>query len=139
MSLFIHDDGRMLAPTARRIWDEMLTVNVTIRGYVEGEEADRIYHRSLDIAVTNGKHIYGELLDAHRNRLRREQEKGEYAFSVRRSAVERIGLPEVRDHRLSQLSREEGTWRARLAQKMQASPDMAPLILVRLEGGNTLG
>lgn len=139
MSLFVNDDGRTLAPTARRIWDEMLTVDVTIRGYVEGEEADRIYHRSLDTAVTNGKHVYGELLDAHRNRLRREQEKGEYAFSVRRSAVERIGLPEVRSHRLSQLSREQGTWRERLAQKMQASPDMVPLILVRLEGGNTLG
>lgn len=139
MSLFVHDDGRMLAPTARRIWDEMLTVDVTIRGYVEGEEADRIYHRSLDTAVTNGKHVYGELLDAHRNRLRREQEKGEYAFSVRRSAIERIGLPEVRSHRLSQLSREQGTWRERLAQNMQASPDMAPLILVRLEGGAALG
>ena len=92
----------------------------------------------MDIAVANGKHVYGALLDSHRNRLRREQEKGEYAFAVRRSTVERVGLPEVRGHRLSQLAREEKTWRERLAQKMQASPDMAPLILVRLEGGATL-
>jgi len=139
MSLFAHDDGRMLAPTARRIWDEILTADVAIRGYVEGGDTDRIYHRALDAAVANGELVYGELQDAHRKRLRREQDKGEYAFAVRRSAVERIGLPEVRSHRLSQLSREEGMWRERLAKKMQASPDMAPLILVRLEGGTTLG
>jgi len=75
----------------------------------------------------------------HQDRLTRERDKSEYAFAARRHTVERIGLPAVRYHRLAQLEREEQAWREQLKRKAQMSPDLMPLLLLRLEGGTSSG
>jgi hypothetical protein len=49
-------------------------------------------------------------------RVQREQEKGHFAFRVRREALTRIGLIEVRQHRLKRLNEEERDWSAGLSQ-----------------------
>ncbi len=85
MPLFLHDDGRLLLPTARRIWDELLSAAVVIRGYLEGDEARRIFDRLMEAAEAHGKPLYTELLALHRERLTRERDKGEYAFMARPS------------------------------------------------------
>lgn len=56
-------------------------------------------------------------------------------FPARRRAIERIGLPAVRNYRLAQLDQEECSWREQLEQKFQMSPEMVPLLLIRLDGG----
>jgi len=60
MPLFLHDDGRLLLPTARRIWDELLSAAVVIRGYLEGDEARRIFDRLMEAAEAYGKPLYTE-------------------------------------------------------------------------------
>ncbi|GLW60408.1 hypothetical protein Hthe01_07570 [Hydrogenophilus thermoluteolus] len=73
-------------------------------------------------------------MEAHRERLAREREKGEYAFAARRRAIDRIGLAQVRNHRLSLLEQEEARFREQLERRAQILPEMAPLLLVRVEG-----
>ncbi|RLB88844.1 MAG: hypothetical protein DRH50_14590, partial [Deltaproteobacteria bacterium] len=80
--------------------------------------------------------IYDELVQIHRERLTHERDKGAYAFAARRRAVERIGLPQVRDHRLTVLEWEEREWSARLERRAQIIPEMVPLLLIRLDGGS---
>jgi len=139
MPLFLHDDGRLLLPTARRIWDELLSAAVVIRGYLEGDEARRIFDRLMEAAEVHGKPLYTELLALHGERLTRERDKGAYAFAARRRTVERIGLPAVRDHRLAQLEREAHAWREQSKRKAQVSPALVPLLLLRREGGTPGG
>ena len=139
MPLFLRDDGRLLLPTARRIWDELLSAAVVICGYLEGDEARRIFDRLMEAAEAHGKPLYTELLTLHRERLTRERDKGEYAFAARRRTVERIGLSAVRYHRLAHLEREEHAWREQIKRKAQVSPDLVPLLLLRLEGGTSSG
>ena len=134
MPLFIHDDGRSLIPTARHIWDELLMVSLELHGYVFGEPAKEAYEESMGPAEVNGESLYNELMQAHKERIRKEHEKGEYAFAARRRLVERVGLPEVRNYRLTQLEVEERNWRQSLRRKAQVSPEMTPLIFVRLGG-----
>jgi len=135
MPLFLHDDGRSLTPAARHVWDQLLTASPNIRGHVIGEPAKRAFAKNRETAETEGRPIYDELLRAHHGRLSRERDKGEYAFAARRSAVERIGLPAVRAHRLAQIGEEERHWRERLQSDAQVTPEMTPLIIVHLEGG----
>jgi hypothetical protein len=68
----------------------------------------------------------------HREYLAREREKGEYAFAARRRIVEHIGLQAVRDHRLTQLLQEEHMWREQLRAQTETSPELIPLVLVRV-------
>lgn len=56
-------------------------------------------------------------------------------WRFRKEAIERIGLPQVRNHRLSLLEQEEERFREQLERRAQILPEMAPLLLVRVEGG----
>ena len=86
-------------------------------------------------AREHGQRIYQELVQTHRARLGLEREKGEYAFAARRRALERIGLPAVRDRRLTRLAAEERAWREALDRKAETSPELEPLLLLHVEGG----
>lgn len=135
MPLFLHDDGRILAPTARFVWDQMMSDVPPASGHIEGDAALEAFELVEAAARENGQQIYQQLLQTHRAGLAAEREKGEHAFAARRRAVERIGLPAVRTHRLTQLGGEERAWREALDRKAETSPELVPLLLVRVEGG----
>ena len=48
----------------------------------------------------------------------------------------RIGLPEVRQHRLKRLDKEEKAWAEELRKREQVLPQLQPVILLRVEVGN---
>ncbi len=134
MPLFLADGGKVFTPTARHLWDRLLSVAPSVQGRLETEDAQNALDRLLPIAEAHGRSIYDELVQEHRSRLRREREKGEYAFAARRKIIERIGLPEVRDYRLNLLRREEQLWCEELEHKARVHPEMTPLIIIRVEG-----
>ncbi len=145
--LFLADDGRVLAPTARHIWDQLLVTKPTILRHLpayrdghgagrDGETSRQAFARLRETAEREGKTIYHELRAAHRERLAREREKAEYAFAARRKAIERIGLPQVRNHRLSLLEQEEERFREQLERRAKILPEMTPLLIVRVEGNH---
>ncbi|HEA68941.1 MAG TPA: helicase, partial [Desulfobacterales bacterium] len=135
MPLFITDGGKVFAPTARHLWDKLLGVRPNVRTHLDMEESKEAFDRLAGIAEEQGRTIYDELVQEHRSRLTREREKGEYAFAARRSVIERVGLPQVRDHRLNLLTQEEKASQEQLDQKAHAFPEMVPLLIVRVEGG----
>ncbi len=135
MPLFLADDGRVFAPTARHIWDQLLTTLPTILRHLDIEASYQAFERLREAAEQQGKTIYDELVQAHRERLAREHEKGEYALAARRKATLRSGLPQVRNHRLKLLEQEEQRFRGQLERRAQILPEMVPLLLVRVEGG----
>jgi len=135
LPLFMADDGRVFEPTARHIWDQLVTTPFEILRHLDIEISHQAFERLLKVAEQKGKTIYDELVAAHWERLVREREKGEYAFAARRRAIERIGLPQVRNHRLSLLEQEEERFHEQLKSRAQILPEMTPLLIVRVEGG----
>jgi len=133
MPLFLADDGRVFAATARHIWDLLLVTKPTILTSLDVETSHQAFERLREAAEQQGKTIYDELVQAHRERLAREREKGQYAFAARRRAIERIGLPQVRNHRLSLLEQEERSFRKDIERKEQILPEMVPVLIVRAE------
>jgi len=136
--IFHHDDGRNLAPTARHIWDALMEDRPEVEqvGTKTGDEVEEVFRRLRIEAERLGEDAFHELYARHQQRLKRETEKGQYAFQVRREALGRLGLPEVRQHRLKRLSEEEQAWAAELSKREQILPDLQPVILLRVEAGN---
>ncbi len=133
MPLFLREkDGRVFLPTARFIWDQLLSTEVDVHDYLDGTE---VMPRIQAAAERQGQAIYEALIQTHRERLSQEQEKKAHAFSVRRQVIERIGLPEVRAYRLARLAQEEKSWRDQLEQRTRISPELAPLMVIYVEGG----
>jgi superfamily II DNA or RNA helicase len=136
--IFHHDDGRNLVPTARHIWDSLMEERPEVEqvGTKTGGQVEAVFRRLRSDAERQGEDAFHELYIRHQQRLKREREKGQYAFQVRREALGRLGLPEVRQHRLKRLDEEERAWAAELRKREQILPDLQPVILLRVEAGN---
>jgi hypothetical protein len=105
-------------------------------GTKAGADVEDVFRRLRSEAERNGEDAFHELHARHQQRLKREQEKGRYAFEVRREALNRIGLPEVRQHRLKRLDEEQKAWAEELRKREQVLPELQPVILLRVEAGN---
>jgi len=136
LPLFQHKDGRVLLPTAWRIWDLLLSeqTSISMEGTIQGEKSREIFAELEELAVNYGQNPYLELKNKYQELLQKEREKGLYAFHVRREAVMRIGLPAVRQHRLTELEREERDWALRLKQREKVIPELSAVIIAYVEG-----
>lgn len=138
LPLFCHDDGRTLLPTARLIWDKLLQANAPVQqnDSWSGQDAETVFSRLKREAEQYGQSLFQELHAQHKERIHHKREKGHYAFRVRRDALNRIGLHEVRQFRLRHLEGEERNWEADLRKQEQVYPELHPVILLRVESGN---
>jgi hypothetical protein len=143
LPLFKSDDGRVLIPTARAVWDRLLESDgerlKTRPNAVDGATAAEAYAELLALAREQGRSVYQELLSEHRARLARERRKGQEAFAARARAIERIGLASVRAHRMRELERDRLSWTDRLAAREEAVPALSAVVMVRIAAGGELG
>jgi hypothetical protein len=134
LPLFVHDDGRLLQPTARHIW-EVLLAGVPATSHYADEVSKDKFSGVWEAAERQGRSVYEDLVQQHEKRLAQDRERGEYALAARRRIVQRIGLAAVRAHRLAELDQEERAWREQLQRRADAQPEMVPLLLVAVKGG----
>ena len=130
--LFVHLNGRILAPTARRFWDLLLTNQPTLHGEIAGKEAEEVAQTSFQVAETQGEALHLELRQAYQHYLTQLEEKKTYAFAVRQRALERLGLYEVRQHRLTVLQQEREAWQADLQRRRRSVSTLDPLLFLHI-------
>lgn len=133
--LFIDERKRVFLPTARHIWDQLIATTPAIYNHLYAESAVQIFQQAWEAAIACGQPLYEELVQQHQKYLTQEKEKGEHAFAARRGAIARIGLPQVREHRLALLNREEQVWREQLKASLLSTPELVPLLLVQIGNG----
>ena len=139
LPVFVANDGRTFVPTAKRIWDLLLTETVSLAPAVEAERALEWFESSLAAAKTQGESVFSGLLKEHREWLAGERERARYAFEARHQSIGRIGLPAVREHRRKRLEAEHQARMAALADAESCTPDLNAVIMLRIgsqEGAN---
>jgi superfamily II DNA or RNA helicase len=133
--LFLTEDGKVFGPTARTIWDRLIDLPIGSSQAVadlSGTLATDAYEASRKAAEAQGAPVFDELAADHRLRIVRVRKKGIHAFSSRRRSIERLGLPQVRAHRLRLLAEEEQEWSNEIAAREAALPDLAAVIMIRV-------
>ncbi|MFC2167768.1 DEAD/DEAH box helicase [Acidobacteriota bacterium] len=136
MPLFLADNGMVYMPTARHVWDLLLSDRAQVKSVLDSQVSQSVLEKLQIVAEEHGKPIYQELVHEHKSHITREREKANYAIASRRKTIEKIGLPQVRNFRLNNLLQEERISQERLDQKAHAYPEMVPLIVIRVEGVN---
>jgi SNF2 family DNA or RNA helicase len=134
LALFLHDDGRVLPPTARHLWTLLLEQMLNPGRYLDGSESAQVFDEVTTAAERHGHPLYDELLRFHQDRLERERQNKRYAFDARRRAIERIGLPAVRQHRINELAKEETAWNLESESRSHVHPELVPRLIIRVEG-----
>lgn len=137
LPLFLADSNRVFLPTARHLWEKLLGDPVSVDSFLPPEESLRIFEQLREAAEEHGKPLYDALVQEHQASIQHEREKSSYSFAARRSAIERIGLPQVRRHRLTLLHQEERQVMDQLSLWAKTYPELTPLLMARV-GGDSL-
>jgi hypothetical protein len=135
LALFLAEDGRVLGPTARTIWERLIDLpdGLSQAGEeISGSAAVDAFDSSHKAAEAQGASVFEELAAAHQMSIMRERKKGAHAFASRRRAIERLGLPQVRAHRLRTLEDDNKAWNRELTTREAALPDLAAVLMARV-------
>lgn len=131
-AVFVHQDGRTLQPTAKFILERLMMDSWSCTDACDPGESETCFDRSRDAAVEALRGVYSELKAKHLASLQQEEEKGEYSFRVRMRILGEIGLAEVRDFRLKQLTHEREMWRVQILAQRDILPELNPLLIVKV-------
>ncbi|MBK6280985.1 MAG: DEAD/DEAH box helicase [Gammaproteobacteria bacterium] len=135
VSVFLSEEGKLFLPTARHIWDALQTAEAEVQATL-GQDESITAHERLQIAAEQaGQELFDALQQAHLASVNREEERGMVAFTSRRKAIERVGLPEVRQYRLARCDAEETEWRHELQSARQIVPEIRSLLMLRIIKG----
>lgn len=138
LPVFVMEDGRSFVPTAKRIWDLLLTESVEVHPTADVENAVTLFEASSKAAQSQGEQLFNELLEEHRSWLSEERNRATYSFESRQQAIGRIGLPAVREYRRKRLQAEHDNRMADLRDAETCLPDMNAVLLLRIgQSGRT--
>jgi len=141
LPIFVLDDGAVLQPAARTIWDRLIALDADPEDgnlqQVAGADAERAYETSRAAADSHGRTVFDQLVASHQSKIQRETKKMRFAFDARKRNIERIGLAEVRQFRLRQLEQDREGWERKLASADRILPSLEPIIIVRVTAGGS--
>lgn len=132
LAVFVTDEGRTFMPTARRIWDFLVTERIRLVGRSSEKASGRWFHDARRAAVANGEQVFAKLAEEHTARIREERDRAGHAYGARYQAIGRIGLPSVRDYRRRRLRAEHETRMARLDAAEICVPDLHAVLMLRV-------
>lgn len=133
LPVFLSEEGKLYLPTGKFLWERLMDEGQEIHftGFKDGGDLLKVLEEKLQ---QQGYSLFKEMEQLHQERMRREREKGELAFRLRREAISSLGLKGVKEHRLKQLDREEQAWKERLEQEESFIPELSPVCVVYVEG-----
>ena len=135
LPVFMSNEGKLFMPTARHIWDQLLTGEFCIESMKNSRESIGAGEKLFPVAEQAGKEFFDAMQKNHLVAVAREEERGMIAFDSRRKAIDRLGLPEVRQYRLARLDEDELEWRSELKSARQIVPEMRPLLILSIGNG----
>ncbi|MDU0365107.1 helicase-related protein [Rhizobium sp. 25PS6] len=132
LSVFVNDEGRTFLPTAKRIWDLLLTERIETIGAVTAGDTDSCFDRSRNVALAQGERIFADLVEEHRARIQDERVRAKYAYDARSRAIGRVGLQAVRDYRRKRLKSDHDARMAQLDSAEGYTLDLNAVLMLRV-------
>ncbi|WP_216330248.1 helicase-related protein [Rhizobium sp. X9] len=133
LPVFINDEGRPFVPTAKRVWDLLLTETVSVQSVADAEASVGWFEASFAVAGAQGEALFAALADEHRARIKEERDRATYAFDAYNQAIGRIGLPAVRQFRRRRLQSEHEARLAALDDMKSSVPELNAVAMVRVD------
>lgn len=133
LPVFINDEGRPFVPTAKRVWDLLLTEAVSVQSVADTEDSVRWFDASFAAGSTQGEPLFEALVEENRARIKEERDRTTYAYEARYQAIGRIGLPAVREFRRRRLQTEHEARLAALDEMKTSVPELNAVAMVRID------
>ncbi len=130
---FINENGIARLASARILWETMLKEEdqISFKGYQTFD--DDAYNMVCEKASDYAYNLFDTMKDDYLNSLSRERAKYEYAFKLRKEAIQRIGLQSVKRYRMKSIEKEEELWKANMERQSMIIPVLKPLYMVFMD------
>jgi len=123
MPTFLDGEGRFLEPTARLTWEAISREGLdAFEALGEAEIGEERFHQLRKRAEQDGRLIYQELVREHRDGMERDRRRTDAAFAARERASARIGLQNVRQARIHDITVERAAWQAQQPAVFEPAP-----------------
>jgi len=132
LGIFVDGQDRVFLPTARHIWDTLQSAEIRVENVLEPKASEPVHACLMDAAKQAGEPIFTTLRQEHLDAIDREVKRGTTTLRARRRAIERVGLPEVRQHRLKRCDADEAEWRREMTKAREIMPELRPILLMKV-------
>ncbi len=131
--VFINENGILRPLAGKRIWDAILdsqrSISVSEMAAVTSEKLDELTKASQDYAYD----AFSEMRAEYDRKIEENHRKYDYALSLRIDAAKRIGIENIRAHKLNSLAKEKEQMEAQYRQSKQICPDFYLELLAHME------
>ena len=131
--VFINENGVLRPLAGKRIWDAILDdqriISVSEGAAVTAEALDTLTKASQDYAYD----VFSDMRAEYDRKIEENHRKYDYALSLRFDAASRIGIENIRNHKLNSLAQEKEQMEAQYRQSKQICPDFYLELLAHME------
>ncbi len=131
--IFINENGILRPMAGKRIWDAILdeqrSITVQETSPVTSEEYEKLKALSMDYAYDS----FCEMRSEYEQDVEENHRKYDYALSLRFEAAERIGIDNIRSHKLNSLAQEKVEMENQYRLNKQICPDFYLELLAYME------
>ena len=131
--VFINENGVLRPLAGKRIWDAILDdqriISVSEGTAVTAETLDTLTKASQDYAYD----VFSDMRAEYDRKIEENHRKYDYALSLRFDAANRIGIENIRNHKLNSLAQEKEQMEAQYRQSKQICPDFYLELLAHME------
>ena len=131
--VFINENGVLRPLAGKRIWDAILddqrSISVSEGAAVTAETLDTLTKASQDYAYD----VFSDMRAEYDRKIDENHRKYDYALSLRFDAASRIGIENIRNHKLNSLAQEKEQMEAQYRQSKQICPDFYLELLAHME------
>lgn len=133
LPVFINDAGILRPLAGKRIWnallDETNVITATPYAPIESLQLAKLKEASQEYAYDT----FHEMCTDYNRRIEENHTKYSYALSLRFEAADRIGIANIRNHKLKSLIQEKEDVEAQYLLDKQLCPDFHLELLIRME------
>lgn len=131
--IFVNESYVLRPMAGSRIMNVFLDETSKLNCHMVSNLPEEDYQRMQEICMDFAYNTFVELKDKHAKRSSEQYEKYKYALSLRKEAVEHIGIENIRRSRIAKLVREENDIDAEYKRSGTVLPDFRLMMLIRLE------
>ena len=131
--VFINENGVLRPLAGKRIWDAILDdqriISVSEGTTVSAETLYTLTKASQDYAYD----VFSDMRAEYDRKIEENHRKYDYALSLRFDAASRIGIENIRNHKLNSLAQEKEQMETQYRQNKQICPDFYLELLAHME------
>ncbi len=131
--LFFDERGNLLIASANKIFDLLISESFKVNRIV-GDGIKEIFSSSYERAKEELEQTFKTLTAEEKNKIEDDNRRHIESFETRRKMISGLGLPEVKNYRLSKLDNEIGEWKKQMKRRSVFHPLLDCVLLLKVSG-----